>query len=364
MKLGFVSGFGQQIPPRTYAATETIFWEIANRVSREMDVRIYSKSSSLFPKRLNPNVDYRYLNRALSIMDTLYCRRGIYKKYVIKNILKDQNALIQCNSPFFTDLLSIPGARFIFSCHNAPWSGWVNDELTGKAKDVYLDTLDRSDKVTCVSEFVKKSLSPYVDEKDKLHVIYNGINTKQFKPLPKENVVLCVGRIIPTKGQIHLLKAFSELDTDWKLLMVGTYLAGKDNMEYYKKCLKYRSKNIKFLGAIWGERLMTLYGKARIVAVPSAVQEAFGMTNIEAMSSGCAVISSDVGGIPEIISDRKNGFLVPPGDSGAIKERLEILMENERLRAEMSARARSDAVNLFDWEKIAGQYLEFYRSLS
>jgi glycosyltransferase involved in cell wall biosynthesis len=211
---------------------------------------------------------------------------------------------------------------------------------------------------------VKRSLYPYVKDKNKLHVIFNGIDTKKFKPLRKENIVICVGRIIPTKGQLHLLKAFSEMDTDWKLLMVGTCLEGKENMRYYKECLKYGRDNIEFTGEIWGDRLVDLYGKARIAVIPSICQEALPMVTLEAMASGCAIVATAMGGIPEMISDGRNGFLVPPMDPGMIQDRLGTLMGNERLLNDMAVKAMDDAVNIFDWEKIAGQYLDFYRSLS
>lgn len=58
------------------------------------------------------------------------------------------------------------------------------------------------------------------------------------------------------------------------------------------------------------------------------------------------------------------GFWCPPGDPGEIKDKLSMLMENEHMLSDMSAHARDDAVNVFDWKQIAAQYLDFYRSMS
>lgn len=364
MRLALVSGFGQQIPPRTYAAAETIFWEVARRMSKEMDVSIYSKSSSMLPPHLNSGIDYFYMSRISSIMDTLlYKDLSLYERYVNKMVRRLSPDLIQCNSPFFTGLTDVQGSRFIFSCHNSPGGGLEIERLDEARKLKALTALDRSEKILCVSDYVRRSLLPYADHK-KLHVIFNGIDTTVYRPAKKEKIVLCVGAVIPTKGQIHLLRAFSDMDTDWKLLIVGTCLDGKENIEYYRECLKFKSDRIKFLGPLNNKELIGLYGMAKICVVPSTWQEPFGVVNIEAMSSGSAVIASNVGGIPEIISDRRNGLLVPPGDPDAIKDKLSMLMENERMLSDMSAHAREDAVNVFDWKKIAARYLDFYRSMS
>ncbi|HEY3423044.1 MAG TPA: glycosyltransferase family 4 protein [Methanocellaceae archaeon] len=364
MRLALVSGFGQQIPPRRYAAVETIFWEIASRLSKEIDVSIYSKSLSMLPPRLNSSIDYFYMDRISSIADTLFYKDlSLYERYVNKMVRRTGPDLIQCNSPFFTGLTDVQGSRFIFSCHNSPGGGLDIDHLGETRKAKALAALDQSEKILCVSDYVRRSLLPYADHK-KLHVIFNGIDTTVYRPAKKENIVLCVGAIIPTKGQIHLLRAFSDIDSDWKLLIVGTCLDGKENMEYYRECLKFKSDRIKFLGPVNISELLQLYGMAKICVIPSTWQEPFGVVNIEAMSSGSAVIASNVGGIPEIISDRRNGLLVPPGDPGEIKDKLLMLMENERMLSDMSASAREYVTNVFDWKKIAGQYLDFYRSMS
>ena len=363
MKLGLVSGFGGQIPPKGYGASEEVMWEVARRLSSDIKIGIFSKSASFFSKHSDPNIRFYYLNRFSSIADTLFFDRKLYAKFVLRKATKNNFNMLLTNNPLFVELLDVPDSKLIFHSHNAPGGGFEIDKSDAETKSKAFRMFEESEKILCVSEYVKRALLPYVDDKNKFHVILNGVDTKKFIPVKKENIVLCAGKIQPEKGQIYLLKAFSELDTDWKLLMTG--FCSKPpygELKYCEECYKYKSENIKFLGFKTREELIELYGKAKISVCPSIWQEPFGIVNIEAMSSGCATIATNVGGIPEIIKDGKTGFLVPPKDSDAIKEKLMMLMENENLQNKISKRAREDAVNRFDWDVIAKEYLRFYKS--
>jgi glycosyltransferase involved in cell wall biosynthesis len=362
MKLGLVSGYGKQIPPTGSGAVETIFWEIADRLSGEIDVSVYSKSS-LTRGPANTRVRRVYLNPFMSMADTVLDHNAIYKKFILRKLKEDPGDIIQCNNPAFSELLGM-GSKFVFSCHNSPGGGLDIDRLDGATREKVMATLDGADRIHCVSDYVKRSLAPYVADNGKIKVIYNGVDTRSFKPSRKERIVLCVGGIMPTKGQIYLLDAFSRINNDWKLLLVGDYLRNADNVKYYRDCIKYKSRNVHFLGPVGPDRVKGLYGMASICVVPSSWQEPFGMVNIEAMASGCAVVATAVGGIPEIIADGRTGFLVPPDDPAAIKEKLSALMDDAELLNSVSRRARDDVVKRFEWDNISGQFLKFYRSMA
>ena len=361
MKLALISGFGGQIPPKGYGAVERVMWEVARRLSNDIDIGIFSKSANFFPRSLDPNIEFYYLNRFLSIADTLFFDRKLYTKFVLRKLRNNNFNVLQTNNPFFVELLDVPNSKLVFNSQNAPGGGFEIDKMDEETKSKAFRMFEESEKILCISEYVKRALLPYVDDKNKFNVIPNGVDTKKFRPSKKENIVLCVGKIQPEKGQIYLLKAFSELNTDWKLLMTG--FCAKLPPEYCEECYKYESENITFLGPLYGKKLVELYGKAKIFVCPSIWQEPFGIINIEAMSSGCATIATNVGGIPEIIKDGKTGFLVPPRDSDAIKEKLIELIDDENLLNKVSKQAKEDAKKRFDWDVIAKEYLKFYKSL-
>ena len=353
-----------QIPPKGHGASETVMYEVAKRLSKDIQISIFSKSASFFQKRQNYNINFYYLNRILSIADSLFFNRKLYVKFVLKILKKQYFDALQTNNPFFTELINAPESKLIFHAHNAPGGGFEIDSLEEERKSRAFRMLEECDKILCVSNYVRKALLPYVNDKSKLHVILNGVDTKKFVPLQKENIVLCVGKIQPEKGQIYLLKAFKKINTDWKLLIAG-YFAKKvpGGLNYSKECLKFQGKNIRFLVFVSEEELIKLYGKAKILVCPSMWQEPFGLINLEAMSSGCATIATNVGGIPEIIKDGETGFLVPPKYVDAIREKLMTIMNDDDLLNRISNKAREEAVKRFDWNIIAKEYLNFYRSL-
>jgi glycosyltransferase involved in cell wall biosynthesis len=98
----------------------------------------------------------------------------------------------------------------------------------------------------------------------------------------------------------------------------------------------------------------TCYGR------PIRVSELLGLSLLEAMASGTPVIASTVGGVPEIVVDGETGFLVPPGDVLALRERIAQLMHDDGLAKRMGDNARDHVLAQFTWEKVAERCLAAY----
>jgi alpha-maltose-1-phosphate synthase len=92
--------------------------------------------------------------------------------------------------------------------------------------------------------------------------------------------------------------------------------------------------------------------------------EPLGIVNLEAMACGCAVVASDVGGIPDVVADGETGRLVPPGDERALAAAVNALIANPATAAEFGARGRRRAVAEFSWDKIAAQTAGLYAELA
>jgi len=310
-------------------------------------------------------MDTCYMDRQLSRIDDDFPKKQLYKSFVMDILRRSHPDLIQTSNPFFAELLAILGADVIYHAHNIPYEGFRVELLQGKWSQAHQEMLGKSRKILCVSNFVRDAWSPYINDLSRMKVIYNGVDTEKFRPEEKENIILCSGRIVPDKGQIFLLRAFSELKTDWKLLLTGKPTeCQQGTSRYAKECLKYERKNIKFIGFVPKEELIKLYSRAKIFVCPSIWPEPLGFVNIEAMSSGCAVIASKVGGIPEIIDHGKDGFLVLKRDSNAIKETLLALMDDENMRINIARQAREKMVARFEWNVLKKEYIAFYLSLA
>lgn len=177
-------------------------------------------------------------------------------------------------------------------------------------------------KIICNSFFTKKIIDKEFGVKSLvLYPPFSGI----FKPGKKENIILSVGRfdnILHSKKQDILIRVFKELINEkklknWKLVLVGGVLHGKD----FVKKLKIEAKDfpIEIKTNVTFEELKKLYAEAKIywhaagfgenlIQHPERAEH-FGISVVEAMAAGCLPIVFNGGGLPEIISDGKNGFL-------------------------------------------------------
>ncbi len=189
--------------------------------------------------------------------------------------------------------------------------------------------LNKSDAVIAVSEFTKKT---YVDEfripKEKVKVVYNGIEVSQSeRPVPGTNPVnlLYIGRLVEIKGVQVLLDALSKIKAqlaekkiEVHLDILGDGPAGEGLRN------KAKELGLSDLVTFHGVQLckQPYFDKAQIFVYPPIWQEAFGISVIEAMSQGLVCVASRSGGIPEIITNDKQGILFETGDSSALSKAL------------------------------------------
>src|SRR5205807_507382 len=118
------------------------------------------------------------------------------------------------------------------------------------------------------------------------------------------------------------------------------------------------SDRVAFVGKLSREELLQEYAHAQFFVLPS-IFEPFGIVLLEAMAAGLPVIASRVGGIPEIVDDARTGFLIEPGNPGALAEGLRLLSTDEGLRKSM-ARAARERVTSYDWSAIVPRILAVY----
>ena len=181
--------------------------------------------------------------------------------------------------------------------------------------------------------------------------IYTGIKLLKYSKLIEGNNLLYMGRLSKEKGIEYLLKAM--IDITKKIPTVHLNITGggpeKENLEELIK--KYKlEKNVSFIGQIPNKEIERYYKISNILIVPSICEEVFPLVGIEAMSVGRPVIASRVGGIPEWLNDGETGFLVDPGNSAQITEKVIKLFSNRRLMEKMGENGRKKAEQ-FDIKK-------------
>lgn len=207
-------------------------------------------------------------------------------------------------------------------------------------------------------------------------LIRNGIELRDFAPparTPGDGPlrVLCVGRLTAPKGIDALLRACALL-RDAGQAPACAIIGGRveDEVNHYLHLRRLHralglADVVRFLGPLPFARVRERYARADVVVLP-AVQASDGRREVtpnallEAMAMGCAVVSTPIGGIPEIIEDGVSGLLVPPRDAPALAAALARLGGDPALRARLGAAARARIEERFDIARNIRQYVALF----
>jgi L-malate glycosyltransferase len=229
--------------------------------------------------------------------------------------------------------------------------------------------------ITVNSRYMKQQLLAVSPECErKVRVIPMGIDPAQFDAASftdmkqrhgAGHLILSVGRLIDWKGTEFLIRAMPavlEKFPDTKLLIVGTG-PERDTLLRLARELGLTDR-VVLLGTVSPADLPSYYRSADVFVLPSinlgGKTEGLGVVLLEAMASGCPVIGSNVGGIPDIIENGKNGFLVPGEDETLLAERIVILLSNTILAEQFRQAGYETVRTRFTWEEVSRQFSESY----
>ena len=197
------------------------------------------------------------------------------------------------------------------------------------------------------------------DEED-FEIVHYGISAHDgVRPYSgAEPRLLCIGRLIPIKGHLVLLRALAQARAS--VPGVTLDLAGRGPLEPALKSYVRElglEEAVRFLGFVSPVR--HAIEDAAIVVVPS-LGEGFGMVALEAMERARPVIASAVGGLPEIVADGATGIVVPSGDADALAEAIVALAGDLERAAAMGAAGRERALGEFTPDRSARRIEELY----
>jgi glycosyltransferase involved in cell wall biosynthesis len=181
-------------------------------------------------------------------------------------------------------------------------------------------------------------------------------------PMRALPVVLCPGRLVPVKGHRYLLDAAAGLSA--RGIAFELWLAG-DGPERHAIAQRITAlglaSRVRMLGLVPHAKLLRLYAERQVdcVVLPSldlgdGVHEGISVALIEAMAHGVPVISTETGGLTELL-DGGAGMLVPPADDGALTDALARILASPRLRADLGQAGRRRIEQEFDVTAIAGE---------
>jgi len=216
--------------------------------------------------------------------------------------------------------------------------------------------------ITVPSRFVKRSFLENGIADEKVFVCPYGVDLSEFRPGVKMDAkfrVIYVGQITVRKGIGYLLQAVEPLV---KKGQVELWLVGEIDPEVQPILDRYKSV-FEYKGVCPRNELWRLYSQASVLVLAS-VEEGLALVQAQAMACGVPVIATTNTGAEDLFTDGVEGFIVPIRSPGAIRERLEWMIENGELRDEMAAAALRRVKSLGGWNHYGECVESAYRELS
>lgn len=366
------------------------------------------------------NVDVRSFGNQDSISDNLSVKGFPFENAIFDNtddklkaVLKTLSTCIHMNAePTDADVVHCHtwyaqfagiiaklcyGIPLVITTHSLePLRPWKREQL-GRGYDasswVEKTAIEMADAIIAVSKETKVDVLKHFNvDKNKVKVIYNGINLKEYvvtkdtSTLEAYNIdknkpyVLFVGRITRQKGIIHLVNAIKYIDKDTQIVLCAgapdTKEIGKEMEDAVNEAKKDRNNTIWIDKMLNKQEVIQLYSHADVFCCPS-IYEPFGIINIEAMACETAVVASAVGGIKEVVVQNETGILIdleqqkeapfepvyPDKFAQDLANGINKVINNPSLKETMAKKGRQRVENHFDWASIAKQVEELYKSL-
>jgi glycosyltransferase involved in cell wall biosynthesis len=211
---------------------------------------------------------------------------------------------------------------------------------------------------------ISQGLAHYLAEtegfdEEGFEVVHYGISARDgVAPPGLHPRLLCVGRLIPIKGHLVLLRALAQARAH--VPGVSLDVAGRGPLEPALKTYARElglDESVRFLGFV--SPVQRAIEDASIVVVPS-LGEGFGMVALEAMERARPVVASAVGGLPEIVAHGETGLVVPPGDADALADAIVALASDRERVAAMGRAGRERAIAEFPPERSVARIEELY----
>ncbi|MFN8018385.1 MAG: glycosyltransferase family 4 protein [Acidimicrobiales bacterium] len=234
--------------------------------------------------------------------------------------------------------------------------------------DMQTEVARRLKRVITVSENSFKDIhADHKVDEDRMHIVPVGVDPEMF--LPVDGVPRRKGMLITTasadvamKGLRYLLEAVAKLRTERPevtLTVIGKAKPGGESARTIDEL--GLNDAVTFVSGVPDERIVELYSEAEVAVVPS-LYEGFSLPAIEAMSCAIPLVATTGGAVPEVVGpDNETAFLVPPGDSHALAQKLAYVMDEPEVAARVGLAGRQRVIDHWSWRHTAEKTVEQYR---
>lgn len=264
-----------------------------------------------------------------------------------------------------SNLYKIP---FMITTHGSDLYYFKED---GRWRSLVRDASLRAKFITANSNFTREWFLKMfgVDLAKKTKTIPAGVNnqidfSKDVSWIDKkyhfkyDKVVLFTGRLTQHKGVEYLIKAARQIKAE--IVILGD---GPERKYLESLTLKYKLNNVHILG-YFSQRLNDIndfYLRADVYVAPSVWNEPLGLVILESMVHKTPVVVSRKGGVTTVVKDGYNGFLVRARSPSLIAQKVNLLLEDDKLRYKMGERAYRTVVERFNWDRIATKFYNLYQ---
>lgn len=356
------------LPPR-YGGSETCVDELCKRLNHKYDITVFCRNNRI-SKKLKEYSGAKLIY--ISSIDTknldTITHSFLSVLYILFNNTSDIIHFHGAGNSLLFPLLFLSKKKLIVTVDGADWER----KKWGKTAKLFLKisaffSVKFADIVVAdstVAENIYKNKFPKY--KEKIIYIPYGANIEEIEDddeilkkynLSKNKYILFVGRLIPEKGVHHLIEAFKKVDTKLNLVIVGD---NKYDKEYVEKLKNSGDNRVIFTGFIFGEKFKMILKNCIFYVQPSEVEGTSPML-LTAMGYGKCVI---VNGIPENISTiGAAGIYYKKNDIKDLKDKIELLLNNNNLINEYGKKALERISSDFSWDKVAEDYYYLYKNI-
>ncbi|MGP7817096.1 glycosyltransferase family 4 protein [Niallia sp. 01092] len=378
MKIAIVSPGRFSVPPVVGTSVEHVINQVANQLKERNKVIVYTRKCKEYPNSsMEGNLIYKRIK---------FNHARNYQKKVIRSLYKHQpDVIVIENRPSYVFEIkkAFPTIPVLLNMHSDVFASrryMKPGKMTEASKIV--DGLITNSKAL-ETFFIAK----YPAFKGKSFPIHLGIDTlpyenalqnqaliselrKKFGLKNEDPVILFAGRILKKKGVHLLLEILPQLIEKYptiKLIITGSPKYGKNVSTKYMDKIRWITEELKehvvFTDFIKPELMPSIYQLADIIVTPSIWNEPFLLVNLEAMAAKKPVISTNKGGIPEVVKHGETGIIFSVENyKKELPLYLRFLLDSPAVRETLSANAFRRAKE-FSWSKTAERYLHVFNQL-
>jgi glycosyltransferase involved in cell wall biosynthesis len=219
-------------------------------------------------------------------------------------------------------------------------------------------------KIITVSHATKDKLSKAGVPEEKIKVVYNGVDIEKFNNVLIEKAtkpqIVYLGRLVHYKHIEDLILAFSKLDLDATLFIIGE---GPEKQRLQRLAINLKISNkVVFTGFVDETEKIKILKSSHVLVLPSTT-EGFGIALIEAMAAKTAVIAADIPAVHESVEDGETGLLYKARDVNDLKIKMEMILENAGLKEKLIKNGYTLVKKRFTWDVIFKKVERLYESV-